>query len=187
MKTPIQVKRRAGIMERRGKRWINARGIPRFFFDGGLWFERYLKTAIFVLALLLPSFPSHAQVNLEAIQKIESNGNPKAFNRISGARGLYQITPVCLAHYNQFQHECKGCSPGDWTPNDLFDPTINQMVAEWYFYWLRSQGLSDVEQIIAYNWGIGNLRKWQAGKRDLPKETQVYLTKYQCLTAGDCK
>lgn len=127
------------------------------------------------------SDPAYATVNMEAIKQIESAGNPKAHNKRTNARGLYQITPICLAHY----HAVVG---NRWiTEWHLFDPEINTMVATWYFSWLELQGLDDIEQIAAFNWGIGNVKKWLAGKKDLPKETQDYLTKYQAIVADGVK
>ena len=146
---------------------------------------------------------AHATVNMEAIKQIESAGNPKAHNKRTNARGLYQITPICLAHYRE--------ETGFYfTMDDMFDPKKNEIVAAWYFGWLERQGLDDVEQIIAFNWGIGNLRKYQrdsekeprcwgkmesdgstsmacADPIELPKETQDYLTKYQAITADGGK
>jgi soluble lytic murein transglycosylase-like protein len=121
---------------------------------------------------------AHASVNMEAIKQIESGGNPKAFNKGSGARGLYQITPICLKHYNEVHGRKVGL-------DELFKPETNLTVATWYFSWLEGQGLDEGDQIIAYNWGIGNLMKYRAGVKDLPKETQDYLTKYQVLTNGE--
>lgn len=121
-----------------------------------------------------------AAVNMDAIKKIESNGNPTAYNERSGARGHYQITEICLKHYNEV-HGTKIHKDSLWIPS------TNRMIADWYFSWLAEQGLDDIDQIIAYNWGIGNLMKYRTGVKDLPKETQDYITKYQCLNSGDCK
>lgn len=132
------------------------------------------------LIVALSGGAAEATVNMEAIKQIESGGNPKAWNKRTNARGLYQITPICLAHY----HAVVG---NLWiTEKNLFDPEINTMVAAWYFSWLEGQGLDDIEQVAAFNWGIGNVRKWLRDEKDLPKETQDYLTKYQALTADPC-
>lgn len=126
------------------------------------------------------SDPAYATVNMEAIKQIESAGNPKAHNKRTNARGHYQITPICLAH---FREETRF----SFTMDDMFDPKKNEIVAAWYFGWLERQGLDDIEQVAAFNWGIGNVRKWLNGKKDLPKETQDYLTKYQAIVADGGK
>lgn len=128
------------------------------------------------------SGPAYATVNMEAIKQIESAGNPKAHNKRTNARGLYQITPICLAHYNESNYRGPRFSM-----DDMFDPKKNEIVAAWYFVWLADQDLDDIEQIAAFNWGIGNVKKWLAGKKDLPKETQDYLTKYQAIVADGGK
>lgn len=165
--------------------------------------DKAKKVAAVILLALSLTGSAHATVKMEAIKQIESGGNPKAYNKRSGARGLYQITPICLAHYNDENLR-------NFSMDDMFDPEKNERVATWYFAWLERQDLDDVEQIIAYNWGIGNLKKYKRDSEkpqecvpylepdgsvssvcpkvvELPKETQDYLTKYQCLMAGDCK
>jgi membrane-bound lytic murein transglycosylase MltF len=84
---------------------------------------------------------------------------------------------------------------------DLFDPEYNTRVRDWYMDWLgknkiiNTAGVSDftrtARQLVAYNWGIGNLQKlldkhrangvdvdnsldWLEG---LPKETRDYVDK----------
>jgi len=37
-----------------------------------------------------------AEINLEIIKVLESGGDPHAYNKRSGATGLYQITKICL-------------------------------------------------------------------------------------------
>jgi soluble lytic murein transglycosylase-like protein len=115
---------------------------------------------------------SYASVDLEIIAEIESSNNPKAENKRSGARGLYQITPICLKHYNQSNDTQIGY-------DELFDPGKNLEIALWYFAWLESQGLSEIDQLIAYNWGIGNLRQYNEGTyKHIPRETCRYVNKY---------
>lgn len=137
--------------------------------------------AIAILFFIGGCSDAYATVNMEAIKQIESGGNPKAHNKRTNARGLYQITPICLAHY----HALGG---NRWIgEKELFNPEINTKVATWYFSWLERQGLDDIEQVAAFNWGIGNVKKWLAGKKELPCETQDYLTKYQALTSDGGK
>jgi len=115
---------------------------------------------------------SSETINLDAIQRIESGDNPLAYNKALGARGLFQITKICLRQYNSV-HKNK------IKYDELFNPEKNKAVAKWYFKFLETQ-CSDVEEIlIAYNWGLGNLWGWDGDYNKLPKETRDYLTKYK--------
>ena len=120
-----------------------------------------------------------AKVSLEKIKQIESSGNPKAFNKRSKARGLYQITPIVLQEWNNFHPKQK------YTPEHLFDAKINEQIARWYLnkripQMLKAFKIKDTaaNRIISYNAGIGVLRDYLKGKRELPSETKGYLKKY---------
>jgi len=131
--------------------------------------------------VLLAGTLFHFYVSLDAISYIESRNIPAAFNRKTLATGFYQITPICLKHYNQ-THNTK------LMLRDLIDPFVSEAVARWYIEWLYkslppaknpSSALSQI--LIAYNWGIGNTLKWlEAGadKTKLPSETREYLKSY---------
>lgn len=121
------------------------------------------------------------EVNLQIIAQIESSGNPLAYNAKSGARGLYQITPICLKDYNE-------CHPASKIASDsLFKPVVARTVAKWYvgriIEILARKGISaQISHIlISYNWGVGNCIKWYRAGADyskLPKETYNYIIKY---------
>ena len=51
---------------------------------------------------------------------------------------------------------------------------------------LNSYGMKDSmeNRLAAYNWGIGNLKKFYAGEADMPDETANYITKYMKLLTG---
>lgn len=113
-------------------------------------------------------------INLEKIKQIESSGNPKAFNKYTKARGLYQITPICLKDYNQQNKKSH-------KEEDLFIPEINTIIAEWYFNTRIPQLLkafkkpiNDTNILVAYNAGIKKV-----GSFVLPKETKNYIKKYK--------
>ena len=135
----------------------------------------------FILLLTILSIPAQvsasALVNMDAIKQIESSGNPSAYNRGSQARGLYQITPIVLKEYNQFNH-------AGYMKEDLFDPEINAIIAEWYIgkripamlkYYKKEVNLTNI--IIAYNAGISYVVK----NKPLPIETIKYIAKYKKL------
>lgn len=118
-------------------------------------------------------------INLNAIETIESNHNPLAFNKKMNARGLYQITPINLKDYNQVNKT-------SIKPDELFNPIINKKIATWYFNVRLVQffnhyhiTLNEKNLIVAYNSGINTLVK----KKSLPIETILYLKKYSNLTA----
>lgn len=117
-------------------------------------------------------------IDLYAIAQIESSNNPNAFNPISKATGLYQITPICLKDFNL------NARRGTFSLSDMKDPAKAKIVASWYLF-ERLPGLIqhlgeevNVDTIlIGYNCGPGCLKRSK-----LPPETQNYLTKYRRLT-----
>lgn len=120
----------------------------------------------------------------------ESSGNANAISKV-GAKGLYQIMDGTYNDYVKATGE-KG---------DLFNPEFNTKVRDWYMDWLgknkivNTNGVSDfiktARQLVAYNWGIGNLKKLlnkhQASGTDInnsldwlegiPEETRNYVNK----------
>jgi len=128
------------------------------------------------------------EINYDAIEQIESSGNPRAYNRNSWAIGLRQITPIVLKEWNQLH-------PNEqYNSEDLFNPEINRKIGNWYLeeripYYLKYYGLEDniENRLASYNWGIGNVKKI-GGVREknmdkLPKETRNYIKKYRQLTS----
>ncbi len=120
-------------------------------------------------------------VNMKYIEKIESQGNAKAYNKSSKAIGLYQITPICLKEYNNFHPKRK------YSSKDLYNPCINYIVAEWYIreripqllkYYKKPVTIENI--LISYNAGIGYVVKGKS----LPKETIDYIKKYKKLQTG---
>jgi hypothetical protein len=108
-------------------------------------------------------------IDMNAIAMVESSMNPKAYNKRTEAKGLYQITPIVLKQYIE-----QGGEKGD-----LFDREYSEKVARYYIFWLMQRTKTVEELLIAWNWGIGNLRKYQAGKKRLPKETKDFIRKYK--------
>lgn len=167
-----------------------------FALEGGKkpnFFLIFLALAIF-LFFAFKSCARAEEIDLSIIMQIESNGNPNAYNKQSGAIGLYQITPICLKEYNQVNGEKCFSSPFGiqgterfeiryLTISDLYNPIINERVAEWYLNIRIPQLLNyyhkpiTIDNILwAYNAGIGNVIK---GK--MPRETRNYIKKYHEL------
>ena len=120
-----------------------------------------------------------SMIDMEIIKEIESGGNPKAFNKGSGARGLYQITNICRVEYLNY-HKGERIAP-----EDLFDPVINERIAKWYMNkripaMLRHYGKSVTLEnvLISYNAGIS----YAVLERVLPKETKSYILKYKAIS-----
>ncbi len=144
-------------------------------------------TLIILVAAVYPASRGFAQVSIDfqAIQSIESGGNPAAFNDRTRCYGLYQISEICLQDYNQVNGT-------QYLPGDLFNPGVNASIAGWYFerinfmldHYAVPRSLTTV--IACYNWGIGNVVKWYRQGADfaaLPWETRAYIRKYLALTA----
>jgi hypothetical protein len=86
----------------------------------------------------------------------ESRFNPRAHNRRSNATGIMQIVPR-------------------WHPYvDAWDPLASIDYGAKYLSQLYRQFGSWELALKAYNWGPGNLKKWQAGKLAEPTETSTY-------------
>ncbi len=138
----------------------------------------FLALVITGLVLFLFSQLARADiVDMRIIQQIESAGNPSAFNRASGARGLYQITPIVLQEWNNFHPKNKH------TLSDLFNAGINEQIAAWYIYNRIPQLLqyfhkpiTVVNVIKSYNAGIRSVRNSYT-----PEETKKYIAKYNRL------
>lgn len=131
--------------------------------------------AFFALSLLVSQTAQAHPLDLELIKMIESSGKLTKEVGPAGERGLYQITPGVWKDYNQ----AKKRKPG---PLDaLFDPATAKRVADWYLDWLHFRCKTPQDTIIAWNWGIGNWRKWKArgaNYDELPQVTKDYLKKY---------
>lgn len=144
----------------------------------------YLTAVIlFVALILLFLFCNKAQaqnipcpaVDLDIIATIESSNNPLAYNKKSGAVGMYQITPICLKEYNAY-HRGK-----EIALNGLYSPQVARLVADWYInhripQMLRFYGLNDniTNRLWGYNAGIGRVKQGF-----MPEETRNYIAKYE--------
>ena len=136
-----------------------------------------------VILLLCVGKAEAVEIDLNIIAQIESSNNPMAYNSRTQARGIYQITPICLADFRQ------NADPKEWRfakairTDDLFDSYYNQLVANWYFYTRIPQLLRHyhkpltLENILtAYNAGIKAVVKGYC-----PRETRNYIAKYKRL------
>lgn len=138
-----------------------------------------LRSKVWVVALVLfcsPVFAPKAHgelVDLWIIAKIESNFNNLAYNKASGALGMFQIVDVCLKDYN-------ACHKAKISKNDLKNALMSKRVANWYLnkripQLIKQKGARDTikNRLIAYNAG-----HCYVNKKHIPKETRLYIKKY---------
>ena len=132
----------------------------------------YRFNILIVLIVLLVIVPTQAQINLDTIEHIESNGNPRAVGS-SGERGLYQIMPITLKEYNNYHQR-------DFSAKELFDPNVNHKIAKWYIeeripemlkYYNKKVSTKNI--LWAYNAGIGRVVDGI-----MPETTKDYISKY---------
>lgn len=134
-----------------------------------------------IIATMTLFFPisAHAQlIDINIIAQIESSGQAWRINPHTGAAGLCQIMPVCLADYNQF-HEVK------YSYQDLLNPAVNKKIASWYLnrripQLVKHKGRKITKRniLICYNAGHIYLTK------KLKPETVTYLKKYAIRERG---
>lgn len=121
------------------------------------------------------------EINISAICMIES-GCKDVVGDNGLAIGPYQIHKGVVTDFNKWN----GTS---YLHSDMHDFQVSSRVADWYLNTeiprlLKHYEINDNEQvrIIAYNAGIGTLRKIQAGTKTTPDITRRYINKYRELT-----
>lgn len=136
-------------------------------------------TALMTIILNSCAMANIVEINLNRIAFIESNNNPLAYNRNSGATGMYQITPIVVKEYNNTFRS-------DLRIKDMFNSEIALTVSNWYINskipeYFRVYKIKDTieNRLWAYNAGIGLLKK---GIK--PLETRKYIAKYNKLNKG---
>jgi len=151
----------------------------------------WLMCVIFLVTVMTCKPANAIEVDLEIIKQIESGGDPHAYNKHSGATGLYQITKPALDDFNRFyceQYPKHGVIYTDCYQNSLrhmhqmYEPYENWFVARWYMNTRIPQLLKHFKhedilenRLISYNCGVGCVGK------ELPKETINYIKKYKRL------
>jgi hypothetical protein len=97
---------------------------------------------------------------LVGIMKTESNFNSRAVSK-AGAKGLMQFMPGAAKDF--------GIDP--------FNASQSIEAAGKYLSQLQKQTGNMDDALRAYNFGIGNIKKWKAGKKELPQQTASYVGK----------
>jgi len=134
-----------------------------------------------VLSAILLSLPSESTQEMKqaAVDKANALGIPAsiALNLIAvepgwrpdavsnkGAYGLCQVTPIAAKQMGEDP------ASYEWK----FNPSRNIDVGLRYLRWCYDRTGNWKHALYAYNWGIGNVRKWLKGKAVLPKSVQLY-------------
>jgi hypothetical protein len=78
------------------------------------------------------------------------------------------------------QHIINGINEKNRTGFTMMDMYVPEKAAEFIHYYLKtvqkSQWVDDIDDlIIAYNWGLGNLRDYKKGEREMPQQTADYI------------
>lgn len=132
---------------------------------------RLLMVALLMCDPALKSKPGY--VDPLIIVKLESDGNPRAFNKKTKATGLFQITPVVVEGYNRrFQKKL--------TLEQMTDIKKSVEVAYWYLeeripQMLRFYNYPVTTQRILWCWhaGIGNFLNGI-----MPDATRKFINRY---------
>jgi hypothetical protein len=132
----------------------------------------------FILLLSSCDTANAWDMDMKRIERIESSGDPLAWNQKDDSRGLYQITPICLQEWNNYHPR------QIYSVEDLWDVGVNFEIADWYINkripkMLDYYGIKDTveNRIIAYNAGI----RYLIDNKPLPKITRDYIQKYYKL------
>lgn len=133
-----------------------------------------MKKIVLLITLLVSEICySHVLIDLDIIKLIESSNNKYAYNRLTKATGLYQITPICLKDFNNLKGK-------DYKLKDMYNNEKSKEVCTWYITNRIPQLLMHyghevtLENVLyAYNNGAKNI-----GIKNR-KETINYVKKYK--------
>ncbi|MFH1905440.1 MAG: lytic transglycosylase domain-containing protein [bacterium] len=107
-----------------------------------------------------------------AVIEIESKFDAKAVSK-AGAIGLMQIMPKTAKSLSRELNIKK------YNKNSLYNPEINIKIGTYYLKKLLQEFNNDIDLSLgAYNGGIGNIKKWQKQKKEIPfEETRTFIKK----------
>lgn len=115
---------------------------------------------------------------LNAIIKVESSNNPRAFNYHTKARGLTQIRSIAWRDLKKhFGHKYKKYTYSQ----HIYDPAIAREAGRDYLRilekYLKAKGIPLTHQnlLTAYVWGPENLHKY--GSKRAPRAGKIYVAK----------
>jgi len=111
---------------------------------------------------------------LDVIAYVESNNNPQAVNKRTGARGLFQFMPIAWQDVQENYPSLKDYGYEEYS----FNPNVSRQFAEALLKLNVKRLGKDVnlDRLLAsYNWGIGHVQK--QGIESMPNETRSYIDK----------
>jgi membrane-bound lytic murein transglycosylase MltF len=135
--------------------------------------------AAVMLQLTQEDAMAQAKISLSAIRDIESSGNARAYNKRSGATGMFQITQPVVDEFNQF-------NGANLKLNDMYDEGRAAQAAQWYLgeripQMLNAYKIPVTEDnvLAAYNAGVGKTKTSYRTGSPLPAETLTYQKRYK--------
>ncbi len=107
-----------------------------------------------------------------AVIEIESKFDAKAVSK-AGAIGLMQIMPKTGKSLSRELNIKK------YNKNSLYNPEVNIKIGTYYLKKLLQEFNNNIDlTLAAYNAGIGNIKKWQKQKKEIPfEETRTFVKK----------
>ncbi|WP_075780091.1 transglycosylase SLT domain-containing protein [Marinitoga sp. 1137] len=116
------------------------------------------KEKIFEICKFVADELSFDKFLIFAVVMTESSGNTKADSGY--ARGLMQVSKIALEDIKK-KYNMK------YTYDDLFEPFINLEIGTLYlmnlYNYFSAKGFGEfaiIATLLAYSWGIGNVKKW---------------------------
>ena len=136
-----------------------------------------VKTSVGPIKCIPIVYKSAQKYNMDpalimAVIEIESKFDAKAVSK-AGAIGLMQIMPKTAKSLSRELNIKK------YNKNSLYNPEINIKIGTYYLKKLLQEFNNDIDLSLgAYNGGIGNIKKWQKQKKEIPfEETRTFIKK----------
>ena len=136
-----------------------------------------VKTSVGPIKYIPTVYKSAQESNMDpalimAVIEIESKFNRKAVSK-AGAIGLMQLMPKTAKSLS-----CE-LNIKKYNKNSLYNPEINIKIGTYYLKKLLQEFNNDIDlTLAAYNAGMGNIKKWQKQKKEIPfEETRTFIKK----------
>jgi len=133
------------------------------------------KTSVGPISCIPIVYKSAQKYNMDpalimAVIEVESKFKRKAVSK-AGAIGLMQIMPKTAKSISRELNIKK------YNKNSLYNPGINIRIGTYYLKKLLVEFNNDIDLSLgAYNAGMGNIKKWQKQKKEIPfEETRTFI------------
>lgn len=151
-----------------------------------LWRQPCLKACVIFTLVDMLLCSGAAAIDLRAIRDIESGGNARAYNKRSGATGMYQITQPVIDDFNKAYAKYGTSGVNKVKLNDMYDEASASQMSSWYLGQRIPQMLvayklpvTEDNVLAAYNAGVGTTKKSYRTGAALPSETVEYQKRYK--------